>query len=127
MAALQSPTWGLGRELWPQNRIYELLLKSSAWLGRVNKATDFGETIRHIAVGDGMPQGVGSKFQKAKANKSPSLADDFDLVTKSYYALISIEGNLLRKAKINKAVIVQPYADSYCQAALPTGLSAFCR
>lgn len=110
MGALSSPSWNLGRELWPQDAIYELLLKASPFLGRIPKDTMFGETIRHIVVGDGQPQGIGSTFQTSKANKSPSLADRFDLTTKSLYGTMSITGNLMRKAKINKAVIVQPYA-----------------
>lgn len=110
MAALSSPGWNLGRELWPQEAIYELLLKTSPFLGRVSKDTMFGETIRHIVVGDGLPQGLGSDFQTSKANKSPSTATRFDLTTKSLYGTMSITGNLTRKAKINKAVIVQPYA-----------------
>lgn len=110
MAALTSVTWNLGRELWPQNDIYEELLKESPFLGRLKKDTTFGEDVRHIAVGTGMPQGVGPDFSLAKGDKSPSLADVFAIRAKTYYALFSIQGRLMRQAKIDKAVIVKPYA-----------------
>lgn len=110
MAALTSVTWNLGRELWPQNDIYEELLKESPFIGRVKKDTSFGEDVRHIVVGTGMPQGVGPVFELAKGDKSPSLADQFQIRAKTYYALFSIQGRLMRQAKIDKAVIVKPYA-----------------
>lgn len=110
MAALNSVTWNLGKELWPQNDIYEELLKESPFLGRLKKDTSFGEDVRHIAVGTGMPQGVGPDFSLAKGDKSPSLADVFAIRAKTYYALFSIQGRLMRQAKIDKAVIVKPYA-----------------
>jgi len=110
MAALQSVTWNLGKEFWPQNDIYEELLDESPLLGMLKKDTSFGEDVRHIAVGTGMPQGVGPDFSLAKGDKSPSLADVFAIRAKTYYALFSIQGRLMRQAKIDKAVIVKPYA-----------------
>lgn len=109
-SALQSVTWNLGRELWPQTDIYEELLKESPFLGMVKKDTSFGEDVRHIAVGTGMPQGAGPVFQTAKGNKTASLADVFQIRAKTYYSVFSILGRLLRQAKIDKAVIVKPYA-----------------
>lgn len=108
--ALASTNWNLGRELWPQNDIYELVLKESPLLGRIKKDTKFGEDVRHIAIGSGLPQGVGPGFEDAKDAKSPSLADQVAIRAKTYYALFSIQGRLMRQAKIDKAVIVKPYA-----------------
>lgn len=110
MAALNASSWNLGKSLWPQKSIYDLLLKESPLLGNLKKDTEFGEDIRYIAVGSGAPQGVGPVFQIAKANKTGSLADVFQVTAKTYYALFSIDGRLLRKAKFDKAVIVKPYA-----------------
>src|SRR5215470_6714689 len=110
MAALTSVTWNLGRELWPQNEIIEELLEESPFLGMVPKDTSFFEDVRHIAVGTGMPQGVGPDFGLAKGDKSPSLADVFAIRAKTYYALFSIQGRLMRQAKGDKGLIIKPYA-----------------
>lgn len=107
--ALRSVVWNLGKELWPQTDIYEELLKESPFLGRLNKDTTFAEDVRHLAVGTGMPQGTGPVFQTAKGNKTASLADVFQIRAKTYYAIFSIEGRLMRQAKQKKAVIVDPY------------------
>ena len=102
--------WNLGRELWPQTSIYDLILMQSPTLARLPKDTGFYEDIRHIAVGTGSPQGAGALFGTAKANKSASLAKQFALTAKTYYILFSITGRLMRQAKGDKALIVKPYA-----------------
>lgn len=107
---LQAFVWKLGREIWPQNSIIEELYDESPLLGLMPKDTEFNEDIRHIVVGTGMPQGVGPVFSYAKGNKSPSKAARFDIQAKTYYALFSIDGRVLRQAKKDKAVIVKPFA-----------------
>ena len=103
-------TYNLGRSLWPQKSIYDILLKETPFLGKLPKDTTFAEDIRYIAVGSGAPQGVGPIFATAKGNKTASLASQFQITAKTYYALFSIEGRLMRKAKSDKALIVKPYA-----------------
>jgi len=107
--ALKSPDWNLGRELWPQNAIYTEVYKAGPLLGMIDKDGTFGETVRHIAVGTGTPQGVGPDFSEAKRNKSPSIAKVFAFTPMKYYSLFSIENLLIEQAKINQAVIVKPY------------------
>lgn len=105
-----SSGYNLGRELWPQKSIYDLVLKEAPTLGKIPKDTSFYEDIRHIAVGTGSPQGVGPVFTTAKQNKTASLAKQFALTAKTYYALFSISGRLMRQAKGDQALIVKPYA-----------------
>lgn len=102
----------LVRDLWPQKSIYEALLDNSPTLGLPRKDTNFGERIRYIALGYGLPQGVSSAFGTAKQYKSASKAQDFQVQKRSYYGLCSIEGLLWRTYKItgNKAIIVDPLA-----------------
>lgn len=110
MPALKSPDWGLSREIWPQNAIFEEVYKQGAWLGMVDKDGTFGETIRHIAVGTGTPQGVGADFSDAKANKTGSTAKVFQFSPKKYYSIFSIDNLLIEQGKIANATIVKPYA-----------------
>jgi hypothetical protein len=105
-----SSGYNLGRELWPQKSIYDAILKESPFLGKAPKDTSFYEDIRHIAVGTGAPQGVGPIFTTAKGNKSASTAKQFAITAKTYYALFSIAGRLMRQAKGDQALIVKPYA-----------------
>lgn len=108
----QSSTYNLARSLWPQNSIYDILLKESVTLGLIPKDTSFSEKKRFIDVGSGAPQGVGPVFSTAKANKSASVADEFGITPFSYYSVFSIEGRLMRQAKAagNKALLVAPLA-----------------
>lgn len=110
--ALNVQGWNLSRELWPQGEIYEEVLDSSPTLGTMAKDTSFGELARHIAVGTGMPQGVGTKFEIAKGNKSPATASQFRMLPKTLYVVISLDGLLLRQAKVkgHEGMIVEPYA-----------------
>lgn len=106
---LASPGWNLGKEVWPQNSIYDLVLDGSPLIGKLRKNTKFGEDKMHIAMGSGLPQGVGPVFELAKGGKTASVADQMTLTAKTLYALFSIQGRLMRQAKIDKAVIVKPY------------------
>lgn len=112
MAAQTFSGINLVRDLWPQKSIYEALLENSPTLGLPRKDTNFGERIRDIALGYGLPQGISSAFGTAKQYKSPSKAQTFQIQKRSYYGLCSIEGLLWRTYKYtgNKAVIVDPLA-----------------
>lgn len=112
MAAALTQGWNLSKELWPQNSIYDEVLDSSPAFGTIQKDTSFGELARHIAVGTGMPQGVGTRFEIAKGNKSPSSAEQFRMVEKTLYVVISLDGLLLRKSRVkgHAGMIVEPYA-----------------
>jgi hypothetical protein len=109
---LNQNTWNLSKELWPQNKIVDEVLDASPAFGTITKDTSFGELARHIAVGNGLPQGVGTKFEIAKGNKSPSTAEAFRMVEKTLYVVISLDGVLLRKARVkgHEGMIVDPYA-----------------
>lgn len=110
MAGAVLGTYGISRELWPQKSLLENLMDGSPVVGMVKKDTNFGERIRHIVVGYGAPQGLAPTFATAKANKSPSLAETFDVAKRSYYGAFSIDGQLWRTYKHtgDKGVIVSP-------------------
>lgn len=112
MSAASFSLYKLTRDLWPQKSIYDEIFKHSALLGRCRKDTNFAEKIRYIAVGISSPQGIGVSFVDAKAFKTSSSAQEFQIQTGTYHGTFSIEGVLWRRAKKtgNKALIVDPLA-----------------
>lgn len=108
MAAASASTYKLLRELWPQNSIYDLLFSESPTVGLIPKDTSFYEKKRYIAVGYGGPQGIGVAFADAKQFKTASKAVEFAVTPVTYYGAFSLEGRLMRQAKSNKAIIVDP-------------------
>ncbi len=110
MAAAQSSTYKLLRDLWPQKSIYDELYKASPTLGILKKDTSFYESHRFIDVGYGAPQGVGPDFAIAKAAKTASKTAEFSITASTYYGLFSLSGRLMRQSKGDKAVIVKPLA-----------------
>ncbi len=110
MAAAQSSTYKLLRDLWPQKAIYDELLSASPSLGILKKDTSFYESHRFIDVGYGAPQGVGPDFGIAKAGKTASKTKEFSITAVTMYGLFSLSGRLMRQSKGDKAVIVKPLA-----------------
>ncbi len=110
MAAAQSSTYKLLRDLWPQKAIYDELLKASPVLGIIKKDTSFYEPHRFIDVGYGAPQGVGPDFAIAKAGKTASKTKEFSITAVTMYGLFSLSGRLMRQSKGDKAMIVKPLA-----------------
>lgn len=108
MAAAGLTAYKLFRSLWPQKSINESLFEQFPELGLLPKDTTFYEKYRYIDVGLGAPQGIGPVFTGAKKNKSASTAVEFQNSTQPYYALFSIEGDLMRRAKSDKALLVDP-------------------
>lgn len=111
MGTPQTPSnYSLQRSLWPQNKIFEHIVAASPAMMAVPKDKTFFEQYRYINEGLSAGQGLGPDFSTAKANKGPDKAAEFRYETKTYYALFSIDGKLMRRAKSNQAVIVEPYA-----------------
>lgn len=108
MAAAGLTAYKLYRTLWPQKAITEAVFNNFPELGLLPKDTSFYEKVRQIAVGMSGPQGIGSTFTTAKANKTASTAVEFTCATKPLYALFSLEGDLMRRAKNDKALLVDP-------------------
>jgi hypothetical protein len=110
MAAALMSTYKLIRSLWPKEAIVEQIYKGSPLLGMIKKDTSFGDKIRYISVGTSPPQGIGSSFGQAKQNKTASTAEEFAVVTSTYYGSFSIAGDLYRRYKYtgNKALLVDP-------------------
>jgi len=108
MAAAGLTAYKLFRTLWPQKSINEALFSNFPEFGVLPKDTSFYEKVRQIAVGTGGPQGIAGDFTTAKANKTASTAIEFTCATKPLYALFSIEGDLMRRSKSDKALLVDP-------------------
>ncbi len=109
MTPLDISTYRLQRSLWPQKKIFEHILMGSPVLMDLPKDKTFGEEYRYINEGIGAGQGIGSTFEDAKESKSPDLAAQYQYATKTLYAMFSMPGKLMRRAKINAAVLVDPY------------------
>lgn len=102
--------FNLQRSLWPQKKIVEHVISASPLMMALSKDNGFFEQYRYMDEGLDAGQGIGPAFSTAKANKGPDASAEFKYEVQTYYALFSIEGKLLRRAKGNSAVIVQPYA-----------------
>ena len=99
------------RELWPDTSIEFCLYEEDPWLGSIRKDTNFTEKVRHVGTGySAGGGGVSTRFASAKQYKSPSKTKDFQVSLVSYYALLSVDGQLARRAKHgkNKAIVVDP-------------------
>lgn len=112
MAAATFSAYKLIRDLWPQKSIYEALFDNSPTLGVFRKDTNFGERIRYVGLGYGLPQGIAPVFTDAKNFKTASKAVEFQVQKRSYYGAFSIDGLLWRTYKHtgNRAIIVDPMA-----------------
>ncbi len=110
MAAAQMATYGLIRKLWPKVALIEQIYKGSPVIGMVGKDTDFGEEVRYVSLGLSPPQGIAANFGAAKAAKTASTSDAFQVRTTSYYGSFSLGGDLFRRYKHtgNKALLVNP-------------------
>ncbi len=109
MPAATLSTYKLIRNLWPREALIEQIYKASPLLGMIKKDTQFGEKIRYVTVGTSPPQGLGN-FQQAKANKTASTAEEFQVQLASYYGNFSIAGDIYRRYKFtgNKALLKDP-------------------
>lgn len=112
MPAATMSVYKMIRNLWPKEAIAEQIYKGSPLLGLIKKDTNFGEKIRFVSVGTSPPQGIGSEYGPAKRNKTPSTAEEFQVVTTPYYGAFSIAGDLYRRYKYtgNKGLLVDPMA-----------------
>jgi hypothetical protein len=110
MAAAGLSTYGLIRKLWPKVALVEQILKKSPALGLVGKDTDFGEEVRFVSVGTSPPQGIGPGHGRAKASKSASTSEAFQVSLTTFSGAFSLEGGLYRRYKHtgNKALLVNP-------------------
>jgi len=108
MAAAGLTAYLLFRSLWPQKSINESMFEQFPELGLFPKDTTFFEKYRYIDMGLSAPQGIGPTFTGSKANKSPSTAVEFKNYTQPYYATFSLEGDLIRRSKSDKALLVDP-------------------
>jgi len=107
MAGAVHGTYGGEREFWPQKSIYNNLLEGSTLFGIIKKETDFDDLIRHIVVGYGSPQGLAPTYATAKANKSPSRTETFQVQKRSYHGAFSIDGLLWRHGEHgNKGLVI---------------------
>lgn len=111
MGTPQTPSnYGLQRSIWPQNAIFEHVIKQSELMKVLAKDKTFFEQYRFMDEGLDAGDGVGPNFSTAKSNKGPDLSAEFKYAPLTYYGLFSISGQLMRRAKGNSAVLVQPYA-----------------
>lgn len=102
--------YGLQRSIWPQSKVFEHAIMSSELMKVLKKDRTFFEQYRYMDEGLDAGDGVGPSFATAKANKGPDLSAEFKYAPLTYYGIFSISGQLMRRAKGNAAVLVQPYA-----------------
>lgn len=110
MAAADIASYGLIRKLWPKVALVEQILKKSPALGLVGKDDNFGEEVRFVSVGTSPPQGIGVGHGRAKASKTASTSEAFQVQLTTYSGAFSLNGNLYRRYKHtgDKALLVNP-------------------
>lgn len=98
----------LYRTLWPQKAINEAIFTQAPELALFRKDQTFYEKIRQIGLGTGGSEGYGVTYTDAKAGKSASTAVEWTCQTKPLYAVWGIDGDLIRRSKNDKALLVDP-------------------
>jgi len=103
-------TYGLVRELWPDENLIEEVIEEDAVLGMCAKETDWGYAVVHHPLGWGANQGIGRTFADAKRLKSTTSEAEFQIATREMFAALSLEGKLLRTFEYTKkkALLVDP-------------------
>ena len=108
MAAANSTDYdSVIRELWPTQRIAELLYSRARFLALCNRQRDFAEKIKHIAVAYQRSAGRSATFADAQAASGSVLYEDFQLTLTSSYGWGSIDGLLLERSQHRHAVLVE--------------------
>lgn len=108
MSVAQLTAYKLYRTLWPQKKINEAIFTQAPELALFRHDPTFYEKIRQIGLGTGGGEGYGVTYTDAKANKSASTAVEWTCQTKPLYALWGIDGDLIRRSKNDKALLVDP-------------------
>lgn len=108
MAAAGIPAYKLFRTIWPRRTVLEAVFNNFPELAVLPKDGSFRDKYRMIAVGTAGPQGIGATYPGAKSNRRPSKAEEFKCSTSALYAVVSIEGDLIRRAKGDEAILVEP-------------------
>ncbi len=103
-------TYGLVRELWPDENLMEEVIEEEPVLGLCKKETDWGYGVVHHPLGWGGNQGIGRTFADAKRLKSTASEAEFQIATREMFAVLSLEGKLLRTFEYTKkkALLVDP-------------------
>ena len=103
-------TFGLVREIWPDESLIEEVIEEDPILGMCAKETDWGYAVVHHPLGWGANQGIGRTAADAKRLKSTASEAEFQIATREMYAFLSLEGKLLRTFEYTKkkALLVDP-------------------
>jgi hypothetical protein len=101
---------GLVRELWPTESLIEEVIGEEPLLGSCKKETDWSYGVVHHPLGWGANQGVARDFATAKRTKSTASEAEFQISTREIFAVLSLDGKLLRAFEYtkNKALLVDP-------------------
>lgn len=101
---------GLVRQLWPEGKLNEEIIKAEPALGIAKKKTNWSFDPIHHPLGWGGTQGIGRGFGDAKRLKSSAKSAEFLIRTREMFAALSLEGKLLRAVEFgsNEAILVDP-------------------
>jgi len=100
--------YGMYKILWTDKAILEFAYKDIPEFSLLPRDTNFSDVERRIPAGICGGQGISPVFTTAKSNKSPSRAIEWAVSTTPLYALGSISGDLIRRSKGKKAILVDP-------------------
>lgn len=108
MSIDQLTAYKLYRTLWPQKKISEAIFTQAPELALFRHDPTFFEKVRQIALGTGGSEGYGRTLTDAKAAKTASTAVEWTCATEPLYAVWGIDGDLIRRSKNDKAILIDP-------------------
>ena len=95
------------KELYPDNRVRELLYKTSPLLGMIPKDREaYGELVK-VPLRYGTPQTASATFAERAGGIAASKYAAFDVTTVNDYAFASVTGEAIDKAKSDKGSFVR--------------------
>jgi hypothetical protein len=107
------------KELYPDNRVRELLYKTSPFLGMVPKDREaYGELVK-VPLRYGTPQTASATFAQRASGIAVSKYAAFDVTTVNDYAFAAVSGEAIDKAKNDKGSFVRSL-DREIQGAMTT-------
>lgn len=107
-SAAELTAYGMYKAIWTDRNILEFAHKDIPEFTLLPRDTSFSDVSRREPAGINGGQGISPVFISAKNNKSPSQAIEWDWSTRPLYALGSISGDLMRRGKAKKAILVDP-------------------
>ncbi len=95
------------KQLYPEKRIENMVYKDNPFFALLAKDTNFYGELMKLPIKYGIPQGSGSNFTNAQANKTSSLLKAFLVTRSKEYALASIDNETIEASRNNSGAFIE--------------------